>query len=72
MSGVERLTADQLDVRLDYLRHSAGISLSRAISIRDTLGGSRAKVVEELRLTAKAARECALALEALDVEEAGS
>jgi hypothetical protein len=70
MSTVARVSPEELDVRLDYLRHHAGPCLSRKIAISDTLGGNRSKVVEELRMIAKAARECALALEALDAEEA--
>ena len=66
MSGVERIDGEQLATRLDYLRHAAGVSLDRAMRIQETLGGSHAKVVEELRLISKAARECALALEKED------
>lgn len=72
MSPVARISPEELDVRLDYLRWTAGTSLARTLAVVESLGGSRAKVVEELRMISRTARECALALETLDVEEAGS
>lgn len=69
MTALRPLTGPELRGALEYLSTSAGVQLRRHLSIQESLGGSHAKVVEELRAQARLAREVAQALELLDIEK---
>lgn len=68
MGRVERITDDEAEARLGYLQWVAGCDLAAEVDATGaTDDHNPAKVIETLRIIAKAARECALYLEEVNL-----